>query len=103
MRNIKKTFNFTKCTVLKKNVVVSEFNVDGVLTENQCAIDYIRDNGYSSDLKFECSKVSSTYVMTARDFMKYGDKVESVEEHKPTETNNPVNENLPEVNNKKHI
>ena len=85
MRKIKKQFNYTEVKVLESGLIADEYIVEGKVEENAVLAKHVREHGYKQDLSAEITTVSETYVMTAEDFMKYGEKV--VEENVEDEEN----------------
>lgn len=78
MRRVKKTFIYSKVKIVDKTTkeVLLEDKREGLQDETKVAVDYIKENGYNSNLEITITEVNEIYVMSAEDFMKYGEKIE---------------------------
>ena len=78
MRRIKKTFTYSQIKVIDKKTkeVLLEDKREGKQDEASVAIAFIKENGYNPNLEITITEVSETFVMSAEDFMKHGEKIE---------------------------
>jgi len=78
MRRVKKTFTYSNVKIVdkKSKEVLLEDKREGKQDEAKVAIDYIKDNGYNPNLEVTIEEISETFVMSAEDFMKHGEKIE---------------------------
>lgn len=77
MRRIKKTFTYSNVKVVDKKTkeVLLEDKREGNQDETKVAVDYIKEHGYNPNLEITITEASDTYVMSAEDFMKHGEKI----------------------------
>lgn len=84
MRRMKRTFDYSTVKIVdrKTKEVLLEEKREGKQDEAAVAIAYIKENGYNPNLEITIEEMSETYVMSAEDFMKYGEKIEEEKEGK---------------------
>jgi len=84
VRKVKKTFSYTRVTVEDAitGEVLHEENFEGVKTTEEVVADYFKSNPYRNNLTFEAKPEEKTFVISADDFMKYGEEIQ------PTQTTN---------------
>lgn len=79
MRRIKKTFTYAQVKVVDKKTkeVLLEDKREGKQDEATVAIAFIKEHGYNPNLEITITEVNETFVMSAEDFMKHGEKIEA--------------------------
>lgn len=86
MRRTKHTFKYSHVKVSDKKTgqVLVDEKVEGKVSVDDVVVDYIKKNGYNPNLEIKVEPIKRTFVMSAEDYMKYGEEIVDSNEEQVT-------------------